>query len=387
VRIEANEIEREARKRLPDGVYEKDGFLTEAALDEIRKAIPELDASTPIVVTTSESGEAWISANGAGLETAFVKVALSTPFGGLGSSSGVGALDSTLDTMLPGFGVYRVDVQARRAGLKTYDDAATLYFSRPRADPVRIASVAATADGAALSGGATVAPGTCVAFTGTAAGGAGVGSGGAGSMADLADGYDYSYWTEDSEGWHMLRGWSKSPVWSFSPTDPGLYTVVLFVKGADGLAGSYEASWSTQVRVGGAPDLGGYRLVKAVGLKDAGVGATGDEESGDGSLTGAGAGAGIAARTAVRLSVEVDADAVDSQGNSLAQAANPEGRLYRFEVIDAHLYTTLRGFSPDPTCLWIPRKPGTYTILVHIRDAASGGFEDVHTVVEDVVVG
>lgn len=45
VRIEANEIEREARKRLPDGVYEKDGFLTEAALDEIRKAIPELDAS------------------------------------------------------------------------------------------------------------------------------------------------------------------------------------------------------------------------------------------------------------------------------------------------------------------------------------------------------
>ena len=142
-----------------------------------------------------------------------------------------------------------------------------------------------------------------------------------------------------------------------------------------------------QVRVGGAPDLGGYRLVKAVGLKDLGVGATGDEESGDGSLTGAGVGAGITARTAVRLSVEVDAGAVDSEGNPLAQAAKPEGRLYRFEVIDAHLYTTLRGFSPDPTCLWIPRKSGTYTILVHIRDNASGGFEDVHTVVEDVVVG
>jgi acyl carrier protein len=45
VRIEANEIEREAKQRLSDGVYEKDGFLTEAALDEIRKAIPELDAS------------------------------------------------------------------------------------------------------------------------------------------------------------------------------------------------------------------------------------------------------------------------------------------------------------------------------------------------------
>lgn len=45
VRIEANEIEREARKRLPGGAYEKDGYLTEAALEEIRRSLPELDAS------------------------------------------------------------------------------------------------------------------------------------------------------------------------------------------------------------------------------------------------------------------------------------------------------------------------------------------------------
>ncbi|HNQ90110.1 MAG TPA: acyl carrier protein [Verrucomicrobiota bacterium] len=45
VHIEANEIEREAQRRLPDGAYEKDGYLTGAALDEIRKAMPELDAS------------------------------------------------------------------------------------------------------------------------------------------------------------------------------------------------------------------------------------------------------------------------------------------------------------------------------------------------------
>ena len=43
VTIEANEIEREARKRLPGGVYEKDGCLTEEALAEIRQAAPELD--------------------------------------------------------------------------------------------------------------------------------------------------------------------------------------------------------------------------------------------------------------------------------------------------------------------------------------------------------
>jgi acyl carrier protein len=43
VTIEANEIEREAKKRLPGGVYEKDGFLTEEALAEIRAAVPELE--------------------------------------------------------------------------------------------------------------------------------------------------------------------------------------------------------------------------------------------------------------------------------------------------------------------------------------------------------
>jgi acyl carrier protein len=43
VTIESNEIEREATKRLPGGVYEADGRLTEQALAEIRKSLPELD--------------------------------------------------------------------------------------------------------------------------------------------------------------------------------------------------------------------------------------------------------------------------------------------------------------------------------------------------------
>lgn len=43
VRIEGNEIEREASNRLPGGVYEKNGRLTDEALAEIRKALPELD--------------------------------------------------------------------------------------------------------------------------------------------------------------------------------------------------------------------------------------------------------------------------------------------------------------------------------------------------------
>jgi acyl carrier protein len=45
VTIESNEIEREAMKRLPGGVYESDGRLTDQALAEIRKALPELDTA------------------------------------------------------------------------------------------------------------------------------------------------------------------------------------------------------------------------------------------------------------------------------------------------------------------------------------------------------
>lgn len=44
VRIEANELEREAIRQMPGGVYEKDGLLTDEALAEIRRAAPELDA-------------------------------------------------------------------------------------------------------------------------------------------------------------------------------------------------------------------------------------------------------------------------------------------------------------------------------------------------------
>jgi acyl carrier protein len=45
VTIESDEIEREAGKRLPGGVYTKDGRLSSEALEELRKSFPELDAS------------------------------------------------------------------------------------------------------------------------------------------------------------------------------------------------------------------------------------------------------------------------------------------------------------------------------------------------------
>jgi acyl carrier protein len=42
ITIEANEFEKNAKARIPDGVYEKDGRLTDAAIGELRKALPEV---------------------------------------------------------------------------------------------------------------------------------------------------------------------------------------------------------------------------------------------------------------------------------------------------------------------------------------------------------
>ena len=43
VTIEPNEFEREAKRRIPGGEYERDGVLTEAALSELRALMPEVD--------------------------------------------------------------------------------------------------------------------------------------------------------------------------------------------------------------------------------------------------------------------------------------------------------------------------------------------------------
>ena len=44
VTLEPDEFERQAKERLGEGVYEKDGYLTEEALEELKKALPEVPA-------------------------------------------------------------------------------------------------------------------------------------------------------------------------------------------------------------------------------------------------------------------------------------------------------------------------------------------------------
>jgi len=42
IAIEADEFERQASRQIPDGRYEQDGCLTPEAIEELRKALPEV---------------------------------------------------------------------------------------------------------------------------------------------------------------------------------------------------------------------------------------------------------------------------------------------------------------------------------------------------------
>jgi acyl carrier protein len=44
ITIEADEFEQQAKEQIPGGAYDNDGILTEDALEELRKALPEVPA-------------------------------------------------------------------------------------------------------------------------------------------------------------------------------------------------------------------------------------------------------------------------------------------------------------------------------------------------------
>ena len=46
VTLEPDDFQREVRRRMPDGVYERNGFLTEEALAVLREIIPEVPAES-----------------------------------------------------------------------------------------------------------------------------------------------------------------------------------------------------------------------------------------------------------------------------------------------------------------------------------------------------
>lgn len=60
-----------------------------------------------------------------------------------------------------------------------------------------------------------------------------------------------------------------------------------------------------------------------------------------------------------------------------AASTNSEDLLYKFYVSDAAMgTTTLQSYSADSNCIWTPRKAGTYTISVLVKNDTSYGAYD-----------
>lgn len=61
-----------------------------------------------------------------------------------------------------------------------------------------------------------------------------------------------------------------------------------------------------------------------------------------------------------------------------AGVANPDNLLYKFVTRDEQMESIiLQDYTPFNTCTWVPRKAGTYTVLVRVKDRGSFGFYDM----------
>ena len=156
----------------------------------------------------------------------------------------------------------------------------------------------------------------------------------------------YSFWRYDATGTVLIQDWSTNATLNWTPGRVGSYHIEVRVKGDD--AGSYEAKKNILVEV------------------------TSSTES-KANVTAITVNSGyVSANAAAKKPVTIRANATATNGADL---------LYKFYVYDEHMREmTLRDYSPNPNCVWTPRKAGlTYTIYVLVKSDDSFGKFDAKT--------
>ena len=152
----------------------------------------------------------------------------------------------------------------------------------------------------------------------------------------------YSYWRYDAKGWVLVKDWSSDSTLDWTPALVGQYTIQVRSKGTD--AGSYEVTKSIDVNVTDTTDSIAQGVTISINQDELNANAT------------------------ARVPAIIEANATSTSDTDL---------LYKFYVSDAFLGTTLtQDYSSDPNCTWIPRKAGTYTIQVLVKDGVSFGKYD-----------
>ncbi|MPM99012.1 hypothetical protein SDC9_146202 [bioreactor metagenome] len=173
-----------------------------------------------------------------------------------------------------------------------------------------------------------VAKGTAIQFTANAT---------IGGASDI----QYSFWRYDAKGYVLIKDWSSSNTLDWTPARIGIYTIEARAKGSD--AGSFEVIRNMVVNV--TDNTEQIAQVTNITLNT--------EE-----LNGAQA----------RRPVQLKANATSLIGENL---------LYKFHMEDEFLGVyQLQGYSANQNCVWTPRKPGTYTVHVLLKNEHSFGRYD-----------
>ncbi|NLD46214.1 MAG: hypothetical protein GX660_03305 [Clostridiaceae bacterium] len=144
----------------------------------------------------------------------------------------------------------------------------------------------------------------------------------------------YSFWRLEAKGYRLIQDYSVENTFQWTPLDPGVYTILTRVK--DTKSGSYEDQKSVV-----------YRIT-------------------DGTTS------------------DVKINKVDISGNKKkgtlhtisVNASGSNNLMYKFQISDElNSWRTLKEFSPDNTCSWLPKHSRNYKIIVWVKDAKSGSYE------------
>ncbi len=176
-----------------------------------------------------------------------------------------------------------------------------------------------------------VAKGNQVTFTANAA---------IGGIGDIP--VQYSFWRYDAKGYVLVKDWSIDNTLDWTPAHVGIYTIVVRAKGED--AGSYEVLKSVRVTVNDDTDQIAQDVVITLNKDELNANAT------------------------ARVPVNIIAS---------ANSSNCEDLFYKFYVSDEAMGTSeLQDYSINQECIWTPRKAGTYTISVLVKNGTSYGAYD-----------
>jgi len=152
----------------------------------------------------------------------------------------------------------------------------------------------------------------------------------------------YSFWRYDAKGYALVKDWSSNNTLDWTPARVGIYTIEVRAKGED--AGSFEVAKSVKVTVSDEADQFAQGVVITL-----------NEEE-------------LNANAAPRVPITVIAS---------ASSTNCEDLFYKFYVSDAAMgVTELQAYSINQECIWTPRKAGTYTISVLVKNGTSYGAYD-----------